>query len=323
MKSNKMKYIKAVIIAVFVFLLFAVPFWALDEETKVLDDSVRSSADGEFIALSEGVVHYELGGPENGQTVVLVHGFSVPYYVWDPTFKMLTRAGYRVLRFDLYGRGYSERPDVDHTLELFVNQLTELTEKLELSAPFHLVGLSMGGPIVAAYTNRHPMRVRGLVLVDPLTEPLDFWRVFPSRVPLVGEYVMGVYVMPFLLPANKEKDFFEPEKFPDWVSRFKVQMQYKGYRRAILSTLRHIMRDVDPVAEYMAVGKQRRPVLMFRGDEDHTITAAHIKKIQRIMPTVEFREIVDAGHVPHYERPEKVNPFIIDFFRRVELKRHF
>lgn len=37
-----------------------------------------------------------------------MHGFSVPYYIWEPTFAALVQAGLRVLRYDLYGRGYSD-----------------------------------------------------------------------------------------------------------------------------------------------------------------------------------------------------------------------
>ena len=62
--------------------------------------------------LSDGFTHYELGGPPTGHLVVLAAGFSVPYYIWDPTFSALTEAGVRVLRYDYYGRGFSDRPDV-------------------------------------------------------------------------------------------------------------------------------------------------------------------------------------------------------------------
>ena len=68
-------------------------------ENKVLDEMTRKEAgSGAFISLSAGVTHYELDGPENGDLVVLVHGFSVPYFIFDPTFEFLTKAGFRVLR---------------------------------------------------------------------------------------------------------------------------------------------------------------------------------------------------------------------------------
>ena len=81
------------------------------------------------------MVHYELEGPADGQPVVLVHGFSVPYYIWDPTFPALAAAGLRVLRYDLFGRGYSDRPDLPYTMELFVRQLKDLLEALQVNKP--------------------------------------------------------------------------------------------------------------------------------------------------------------------------------------------
>lgn len=114
-------------------------------ETRILDDEARRSAPGDFVRLPDGMVHYELKGPPDGQPVVLVHGFSVPYYIWDPTFPALAAAGLRVLRYDLFGRGFSDRPDLPYTMELFVRQLKDLLEALQVNIPVSLVGLSLGG----------------------------------------------------------------------------------------------------------------------------------------------------------------------------------
>ena len=49
--------------------------------------------------------YYEIAGPAHGHPVVLVHDFSVPSCVWDGTFEHLAQAGFRVVRYDLYGVG--------------------------------------------------------------------------------------------------------------------------------------------------------------------------------------------------------------------------
>ena len=67
-------------------------------------------------------------GRPDGRVVVLAAGFSVPYYIWDPTFAALTGAGFRVLRYDYYGRGYSDRPAIPFTDEMYVRQLDELLQ---------------------------------------------------------------------------------------------------------------------------------------------------------------------------------------------------
>src|SRR3954471_8601554 len=96
-----------------VVVLSAGGFWiARNPETRALDGAARREAPGKFVRLSDGVTHYQIDGPENGRVVVLAHGFSVPYYIWDSTAAALAGAGYRVIRYDTYGRGWSDRPDV-------------------------------------------------------------------------------------------------------------------------------------------------------------------------------------------------------------------
>lgn len=108
--------------------------------------------------LSDGVTHYELGGPRDGNPIVLVDGFSVPYFIFDLTFDFLVNAGFRVLRYDSIGRGFSDKPNVDYDIHLFVRQLKDLLDALELKQ-IDLVGLSMGGPITATFISKYPQYV--------------------------------------------------------------------------------------------------------------------------------------------------------------------
>ena len=135
-----------------------------------LDAQSRANLPGEFVELADGVVHYEVGGPVDGQKVVLVHGFTTPYFMWDNNFDELTGAGFRVLQYDLYGRGYSDRPHLVYGLDLYDRQLLNLLDALNFNEPVDLVGLSMGGPITGTFTDRHPRRVRKLTLLAPAGE---------------------------------------------------------------------------------------------------------------------------------------------------------
>ena len=98
-------------------------------ERRDLDSAARAAAPGAFASLPDGYTHYEISGPADsngGRVVVLAAGFSVPYYIWDPTFSALTSAGFRVLRYDYYGRGYSDRPAIPFSDEMYVRQLDQL-----------------------------------------------------------------------------------------------------------------------------------------------------------------------------------------------------
>src|SRR5215216_3760065 len=163
-------------------------------ETKELNDTTRRLTGGSFVQLPDGVTHYELGNPTRDQTVVLVHGFSVPYFIFDPTFHFLTQNGFRVLRYDLFGRGFSDRPDVHYNIDLFVQQLTDLLDALRLTHPVSLVGLSMGGPIAATFTARCPERVSKLILIDPAgARAIVFSRILKAlATPIIGETLLGL-----------------------------------------------------------------------------------------------------------------------------------
>ena len=280
----------------------------LDSEYEELSDEVRGRELGRFVQLSSGIVHYETAGPATGQPVVLVHGFSVPLYVWAPTFDVLARAGFRVVRYDLYGRGLSERPDGPYDRALFDRQLLELIGVLKIDRPVDLVGLSMGGAVAGAFTAAHPDRVRRLVLIAPMVDQPD---IGPLAVPLLGEYVNRVYFLPSL-PASQAGDFHEPERFPGWTSRFRDQMRYRGFGRAMLSTLRNFASS-DPMDYYRQVAAQKRRVLLVWGQEDRTVPFAESARVREALGDAEFLPVPEAAHLPHYERPEAVNPRLVRF----------
>ena len=315
---NLRKLLKTISGTVNILLLVLVAAYLIgDDEKSTLDNEIRSALPGRFVGLSNGAVHYELVGPEDAPTVVLVHGFSVPYYVWDPTFDALADAGFRVLRYDLYGRGYSDRPEVEYTLDLFTRQLEQLLSALNVDKPVALVGLSFGGPIVAGFANGHPDKVRSLSLIAPQVAPVSAAEIFPLNIPLVGEYLMAVYVAPSMLPGTQINDFYRPERFPGWEAKYRVQLEYTGFRSAILSTIRNMV-EIDALAEYEALAQQGIPVMLIWGREDQTITASDIEMVRRAIPVVEFQAVDEAGHLPHYEQAEVVNPLLIEFLRSSE-----
>jgi alpha-beta hydrolase superfamily lysophospholipase len=72
--------------------------------------AMRHGTTGQLATLSRGVTHYTLEGPQDGPLVVLIHGLTTPAFVWDGIAPVLVARGYRVLRYDLFGRGCSDRP---------------------------------------------------------------------------------------------------------------------------------------------------------------------------------------------------------------------
>ena len=285
-------------------------------ETKELNDATRQAAGGSFIPLSDGVTHYELGGNESGKAVVLVHGFSVPYFIFDPTFDFLAKSGFRVLRYDLFGRGFSDRPDTRYNIDLFVRQLTDLLDALRFPLPVNLIGLSMGGPVTATFTARHPERVQSLTLIDPAgARSLAQTPMLKMiKLPLIAETILGlVGGEPFV--QSNAKDFFDLNLVEQFKARYRVQMQYKGFLRAMLSSTRNGMLD-SFLDVYKQVGKMDKPVLLFWGRDDKTVAFEHSNDLRTAMPNMKFHVIEECGHIPHYEKPKEVNPILLEFLKQ-------
>jgi len=283
-----------------------------DIETLPMDDAARKNIAGSFARLSQGVTHYEAAGPEGGIPVLLIPGFSVTYSVWDPTFAGLSQAGIRVIRYDLFGRGYSDRPSGRYDADFYDRQVLDLLDALHVQQA-DVGGVSMGGPIAVTFAARHPERVRRVLLFDP-----GYWTgislPFAMRMPVLGEYNMAVGLAP-ALPRSQWEDFSHPQRFPHYLDSYMEQIKYQGFRRALLATLRnYLTTDVTPA--YRNVGKSGKPVLLIWGTEDKDTPIGLSSDVRKDLPQAEFHPIEDSAHIPHYEHPEVVNPIVIEFLKR-------
>lgn len=286
-------------------------------ETEELTDTVRAIAGGSFIQLSDGFCHYDFYKSEGSQSVVLIHGFSVPYYIWDPTFNCLAESGFQVLRYDLFGRGYSDRPNAVYNIHLFVRQLKELLDALELKNPVHLVGLSMGGPISASCMDRFPERIRSLTLIDPAgARPVRQSLALKAvKIPILPELIFGLFGGEHLA-RSIASDFFTSDLIDQFQKKYRIQMRYKGFLRAILSTIRNGMLDSFHET-YRRVGELKKPTLLFWGKNDTTVPFAESRNLMTAIPHTEFHPIENCGHIPHFEQPARVNPLLLQFLSRV------
>jgi pimeloyl-ACP methyl ester carboxylesterase len=302
-----------------VFLLFvAVPaavYFATDPERLELDDAARRTASGQFARLGDGYTHYDIGGPADGPVVVLAAGATVPYYIWDPTFMALTSAGFRVLRYDYYGRGYSDRPDIPFTQDLYVRQLTQLLEFLHITQPIDLAGLSFGGSIITTIADRHPARIRSLIYMDPAFRSPQALSPLESM-PRLWSFITAI-LNERLWADGQLDDFLYPQRFPDWPDRYRVQLQYRGFRRARLSDLT-ANTDYDQRDEVQRVGRARRPVLVVWGKQDPNVPFEFSGALMQQMPYARLLAVEDAGHLPQWEQPDVVQPALVAFLREVE-----
>lgn len=268
------------------------------------------------VQLTHGVTEYELAGPEGGPLVVLLHGGSVPMWTWDLQIPVLVKAGFRTLRYDMYGKGKSACPSLAYDKELFKGQLLELLASLGINDPVHLVGFSFGGATATNFTASSPERVLSLALISPVfhfSEGNALIRM--ARVPLLGRLFVHFVVMKKGL--NRASRLWSGTESPEhYANLFREQIGRPGFERAFLSFLRSDALG-DYSGAYRQLGQAGRKPLLIWGTHDEDIPAAHIAQIRTLVPLAEYHELPGVGHGAVFQASSAVNTLLLKHLGRV------
>ncbi len=282
-------------------------------ETTELDEAERARLGGTYVELSDGITHYKLEGRDGRGLVVLVHGGRVPMWAWDKQAQSLIHAGFRVLRYDMYGRGYSDRPEVTYNRELYQRQLLELVNMLDLPETFDLVGFSFGGATAVNFTAHNTSRVGKLVLISPVVNNFQVPSVF--RIPIVGDFVARVFGVKMITQRFISSRQNDPQS-GKYIELFREQTTYEGFQQSMLSLIRDGALVGDYTAAYRTVGSQKRDVLLIWGTEDTEVTKQMISRIHSLIPHLEYEPVEGVGHSILFQRPVTVSNLMIQFLNR-------
>ena len=277
---------------------------------------------GNFAKLKNGNLFYEVHKSEKpiGQLVVLVHGFSTPSIVWKGIIPFLTSNGFDVLAYDHYGRGYSARPRVDYTKDFYISTLAELLKHLNIETEVHLVGYSMGGPIVGHFAEKFPSKVASINLIAPAgymgetnTSSRLIFKILSIR--FIRHYISIVF--PSLMYGGNSSIKLSSNHDSNHVSQeelnfiYKEQMQYEGFTRALLSTAKNF-NLFDTKEMYQELGKLNLKVSVIWGTADEIVPINGLNSLRRDIPNINFKTIDDGYHDLTYVLPTIVGNFLKD-----------
>jgi len=264
-----------------------------------------------FINLSKGFTFYKHDNKEANTTpIILIHGFSVPSYIWNPTFELLSNKGYNVISLDLYGRGFSENLDEPYTDKLFADQVIGLMNKLNIDSA-NLVGLSNGGRVISKVAELKPSAVSSLIYVASS----GFRSIKESKDKSVSKEEVENFIKnnyPTISKVQLE-DFKYPENHIGWDEKYEELLKYKGFAKALISTRKnhYTMDDI-----HKKIQESDIPVYTIWGDSDKVVVYDEFeKRIDYLTPKRKEFFILESGHLPHMENPEQFNRILLSIIK--------
>jgi pimeloyl-ACP methyl ester carboxylesterase len=115
------------------------------------------------LAVGDLVFDARAEGPDDGELVLLLHGFPQTSFSWRNQLDALAAAGYHAVAPDQRGYSPGARPaDVgEYRVERLVADVLGFADALGVER-FHLVGHDWGGAVAWQVAGRHPERLRTL-----------------------------------------------------------------------------------------------------------------------------------------------------------------
>ena len=297
-------------------VIAAVVFWlALYPEPAVRlafrAERVASGLEYRVTSVDGETWHYLEGGPEGGETILLLHGFGGEKDNWNRFLRHLT-GNYRVIVPDLPGFGESARhADWDYSLVPQRDRVHSFATALGLTR-FHLVGHSMGGHLSILYTLEHPQQVLSLALINNagITSPV------------ASEFRRNVSSGKNDLIIRSPDDFdammamvFEEQPFAPWPMKNALAARAianADFNAAIFASLR---RDFESGLESV-LPEIACPVFILWGDNDRIIDVSSVAVMQSALPQADVVIMENMGHMPILERPRETADYYRAFLQK-------
>jgi pimeloyl-ACP methyl ester carboxylesterase len=303
---NKLKLTLATI-ATFALVTTWSYFW---DDNTALEAAQRASSE-RYLKSEMGNTRYQVFGDENRPTIVLIHSFNGYLESWTPNIDSLVKAGYRVVAYDLWGRGLTSRPRVNLSLPVFRAQLGALLNEIGAKRVI-LMGSSFGCVVASDYALSYPDQVETLLLIGPAGWPSSQDSQF-IHVPLVADLAFHFFGKQLLRPIVEAYFYKEPTGWA--LDAWDKYATYPGFTRSALSTLRYA-----PVTDYTdgwrKLGSLGKPTLFVWGKHDVSFPYTNTEKVAVLIPHAKVVGIEGAAHWVNIEKAAAVNAAVVEFLRQ-------
>jgi pimeloyl-ACP methyl ester carboxylesterase len=248
---------------------------------------------------SNGVkIHYVVEGKEDGEPVLLIHGFTVTQEMWKPVIKALAK-DYKVIALDCRGHGGSEKP---HDPEKYGLEMTKdairLLDHLKIDKA-HVVGYSMGGGIALQLAARYPERLRTATLGGMGLPRPDGERFYAM---LADSLEQGKGFRPLVIALTPKG---QPAPTDEQIKEIDARLLANNDVKALAAVMRGAANSKDMKLTDEQIKGVKLPLLAVVGANDPL--RAGVDELKKQLPDTKVVVIDKADHVTAFNRDEFVS----------------
>lgn len=288
----------------------------------------------EALTLENGPLHFSARAMGRGPVVLCLHGFPDTLRTFDDLLPVLATAGYRGVAVAM--RGYepqSQPTDGDYHAVRIAEDVAAWIEHLG-GGPVHLIGHDWGATIAFATAALMPEKLVSLTMLA-VPHPTRFAEAYVTD---DAQQTRSNYILEFQpLEADAAilaDDCAWLERLwrlwsPGWeipagaLADLRSTFTQPGVANATLNWYRQafdIASEAGRETQAVLARPISAPTLGLIGEEDGCIGAdvfASSMQPRDFGARLTVKRIAGAGHFLHRERPDVVNPLIVDWLRRV------
>lgn len=272
-------------------------------------------------------IHYAKAG--GGPPVLLLHGWPEFWYGWRSTMPALAEAGFTAIAPDMRGFGVSDKPMTGYDKRTVATDMWVLMRNLGYER-FAIVGHDWGGAPAEWLVLDHASAITKLCVMnmvympgmiaaggqppDPAVIPESWYQHFHRLPNNVAEKLVegreDVYLGHIIRTWTKTPGAFSDDDLKKYVEAYRQPGALTGgfnYYRAMGE-------DVAAFAAH-ATTRPTTPTLVIWGMDDPVLRPSLIEGFERCFTNLKVVRIEGCGHFPQWERPDVVNPALIEFLK--------
>jgi pimeloyl-ACP methyl ester carboxylesterase len=224
-----------------------------------------------------------------GSPIVLIHGFLSSSHYFKFIRKQLART-HQVITIDLLGFGKSPKPRLGYTFDDHLQAIRRTLHAHGVTAPFTLVGHSMGALISLRYATKYTDEIAALQLFNP--------PIFNSFSQMVSVHrTIGIHYRAMLYSRHKDEYWNALKLIPHNTTSARPPINFADKVRTSRHAREGSYKNIIAYGEFFSdLAKVAWPTLLVVGKYDRLVYQENLIEM-KLPPHVTF-ELVEAGHHP-------------------------